>query len=76
MTTQSLDRQLAAALAGKAPGVAVVIVDREEVRAVTAAARAREAKEAKTRADLAAGKLGLDIYGMREKLKEKGLRYL
>jgi 4-hydroxy-4-methyl-2-oxoglutarate aldolase len=54
----------------------VVIVAREEVRSVTAAAKAREAKEANTRADLAAGKLGLDIYGMRGKLKEKGLRYV
>jgi 4-hydroxy-4-methyl-2-oxoglutarate aldolase len=54
----------------------VVIVARGQVRTVIAAAKAREEKEAKTRAQLAAGKLGLDIYGMREKLKEKGLRYV
>jgi 4-hydroxy-4-methyl-2-oxoglutarate aldolase len=36
---------------------------------------AREAKEAQTRARLEAGELGLDIYGMREKLAQKGLVY-
>lgn len=54
----------------------VVIVAREEVRAVIAAAKARDQKEAGTRAQLAAGKLGLDIYGMRGKLEAKGLRYV
>jgi 4-hydroxy-4-methyl-2-oxoglutarate aldolase len=54
----------------------VVIVAREEVRAVIAASRAREEKEAGTRAQLTAGTLGLDIYGMRDKLKAKGLRYV
>jgi 4-hydroxy-4-methyl-2-oxoglutarate aldolase len=54
----------------------VVIVAREEVTAVLAASKAREEKEAGTRAQLAAGKLGLDIYGMRDKLKGKGLRYV
>ena len=33
---------------------------------------ARERKEEGTRARLQAGELGLDIYGMREKLAEKG----
>lgn len=54
----------------------VVIVAREEVRAVIAASKARDQKEAGTRAQLAAGKLGLDIYGMRGKLEAKGLRYV
>ncbi len=36
---------------------------------------AREAKEAKTRERLKAGELGLDIYGMREKLAALGLVY-
>jgi 4-hydroxy-4-methyl-2-oxoglutarate aldolase len=54
----------------------VVIVGRAEVRAVIAACKTREEKEAATRGQLAAGKLGLDIYGMREKLKAKGLRYV
>ena len=51
-------------------------IARDEVRAGIASSRAREETEAKTRADLGAGKLGLDIYGMRPKLKEKGLRYV
>lgn len=38
--------------------------------------RKREAKEAETRKRLMAGELGLDIYGMREKLKAKGLKYV
>ncbi len=54
----------------------VVIVPRAQVTAVIATSKAREEKEAGTRAALAAGKLGLDIYGMREKLKAKGLQYL
>jgi 4-hydroxy-4-methyl-2-oxoglutarate aldolase len=54
----------------------VVVVAREEVKAVLAASQAREEKEAGTRAQLASGKLGLDIYGMRDKLKAKGLRYV
>lgn len=36
----------------------------------------REAKEDATRARLKAGEVGLDIYGMRERLQEKGLTYL
>ena len=36
----------------------------------------REAKEAKVRTRLQAGELGLDIYAMREKLAERGLRYI
>ena len=38
------------------------------------AAAAREAKEDEVRARLKAGELGLDIYGMRERLAAKGLR--
>eukprot|EP01093_Parvamoeba_rugata_P007829 TRINITY_DN2275_c0_g4_i2.p3 TRINITY_DN2275_c0_g4~~TRINITY_DN2275_c0_g4_i2.p3 ORF type:complete len:225 (-),score=53.21 TRINITY_DN2275_c0_g4_i2:394-1068(-) len=37
---------------------------------------AREEKEAKTRARLMAGELGLDIYDMRPRLAEKGLKYV
>lgn len=54
----------------------VVVVRREDAAAVLAAGRAREAKETSTRARLAAGELGLDIYGMREQLAERGLRYV
>lgn len=53
----------------------VVVVRREEAEAVARASEAREAKEAETRQRLAAGELGLDIYGMREALAKKGLRY-
>jgi len=42
---------------------------------VLSAARAREQKEASTRARLAAGELGLDVYDMREALAAKGLTY-
>jgi 4-hydroxy-4-methyl-2-oxoglutarate aldolase len=54
----------------------VVVVNRTEAPAVLEASRAREAKEAATRERLAAGELGLDIYGMREALAAKGLRYV
>lgn len=54
----------------------VVIVPKAEAPRVAAAAAAREAKEAKTRRRLAAGELGLDIYGMRESLAKAGLRYV
>jgi 4-hydroxy-4-methyl-2-oxoglutarate aldolase len=52
----------------------VVIVARDEVRSVTAKSREREDKEATSREKLSAGELGLDLYGMRVKLKERGLR--
>jgi 4-hydroxy-4-methyl-2-oxoglutarate aldolase len=53
----------------------VVVVRRADAAAVAKAAAAREAKEAETRQKLTAGELGLDIYGMREKLAKKGLVY-
>jgi 4-hydroxy-4-methyl-2-oxoglutarate aldolase len=43
---------------------------------VAAAAGAREAKETVNRKRLAAGELGLDIYGMRDTLAKAGLRYV
>ncbi len=51
----------------------VLVVPRGEIDKAIAASAAREAKEAATRARLQAGELGLDIYGMREKLVAKGL---
>jgi len=54
----------------------VVVVDRTRAAAVLDSARAREEREAATRERLAAGELGLDIYGMRDALAAKGLRYV
>ena len=54
----------------------VVVVPRERVAAVADAAEAREKKEEANRKRLAAGELGLDIYGMREALEKAGLRYV
>jgi 4-hydroxy-4-methyl-2-oxoglutarate aldolase len=54
----------------------VVVVRRKEAAAVLAASRSREEKEAGTRARLKAGELGLDLYKMRERLAEKGLKYV
>lgn len=54
----------------------VLVVPRGEAEAALAAGRERLEKEEKTRARLASGELGLDIYGMRERLAEKGLTYV
>jgi len=54
----------------------VVVVSRERVADVASAAEARERKEDATRKRLAAGELGLDIYGMREALAKAGLKYV
>ena len=54
----------------------VVIVARAEVRAVTGKSREREDKEAASREKLSKGDLGIDLYGMRAKLKERGIRYV
>ena len=53
----------------------VVIVPRLAAAAVLRKCRAREQKEAETRARLKAGELGLDVYAMRDRLKAKGLLY-
>lgn len=54
----------------------VVLVKRDEAEAVLAAANKRLANEESKRQRLAAGELGLDIYGMRETLAAKGLKYV
>ncbi len=54
----------------------VCIVRREEAADVLKKARAREANEAEKRARFEAGELGLDIYQMRERLAQKGLKYV
>ncbi len=53
----------------------VVVVPRPAADDVLRRSEAREQKEAGTRARLQAGELGLDIYGMRDKLAAKGLQY-
>jgi 4-hydroxy-4-methyl-2-oxoglutarate aldolase len=54
----------------------VVVVPREKAAEVAKAAKAREANEADKRGKLATGVLGLDMYKMREKLAEMGLKYV
>lgn len=54
----------------------VCVVPREKAATVLEQSVAREKKEAAVRARLKAGELGLDIYGMRQRLAEKGLKYV
>lgn len=53
----------------------VVVVKRVEAAAVLELSRAREAKEAEVRTRLAAGELGVDIYGLRPLLASLGVTY-
>ena len=54
----------------------VVVVPRGGAKTVLSAAQDREANEASKRTRLNAGELGLDLYGMRDRLAAKGLRYV
>lgn len=54
----------------------VVVVARADADAALVAARQRVAKEDTNRARLAAGELGVDMYGLRAKLTELGVEYL
>ncbi len=54
----------------------VCVVPREASAAVLETAEARQASEDATRKRLEAGELGLDIYGMRGRLAERGLKYV
>lgn len=54
----------------------VCVVERERAAEVLEKGRAREAAEVEKRQRLAAGELGLDIYGMRSKLEAMGLKYV
>ena len=54
----------------------VVVVRRAEADQVLAAAQKRMAAEEEKRRRLAAGEIGLDLYDMRGRLAEKGLKYV
>ncbi|HTU72405.1 MAG TPA: 4-carboxy-4-hydroxy-2-oxoadipate aldolase/oxaloacetate decarboxylase [Trebonia sp.] len=54
----------------------VVVVPRARAAAVLDSARARAAREEASRGRYAAGELSLDVNAMRERLAEKGLRYV
>lgn len=53
----------------------VVVVPMANADKALAAGEARIRKEADNRARFEKGELGLDVYGMRERLKARGLRY-
>lgn len=54
----------------------VVVVPRQKTAEVLEKSKAREALEEDKRKRLAAGELGLDIYNMRPRLEEAGLKYV
>ncbi|MFN0028709.1 MAG: 4-carboxy-4-hydroxy-2-oxoadipate aldolase/oxaloacetate decarboxylase [Acidimicrobiales bacterium] len=54
----------------------VVVVEQHAAAAVLGASRARTTKEAQTRTQLAAGELGLDLYNLRAKLDQLGVRVI
>ncbi len=54
----------------------VVIVRRHEAETVAERARERDSAEAGKRRRLADGELGLDLYGMRQRLRERGVTYV
>ena len=54
----------------------VLVIARDELADALEQARTRVANETEKRARLAAGELGLDMYDMRGRLAEKGLKYI
>jgi 4-hydroxy-4-methyl-2-oxoglutarate aldolase len=53
-----------------------MVVPRADVPRALTASRARIDKEATSRAAFAGGELGLDYYGMRQRLPELGVEYV
>ena len=54
----------------------VVVVRREDAAKILAASKAREENEQEKRVRLRAGELGLDMHDVRDKLAQRGLRYV
>ena len=54
----------------------VVCIDRHNAETILEKAIAREDNEASKRTRFLAGELGLDVYNMRQRLKDKGLKYI
>ena len=54
----------------------VVVVPRDEAQWAAAQSAARIAKEDETRRRLVAGELGVDLYGLRDKLAQLGVEYV
>jgi 4-hydroxy-4-methyl-2-oxoglutarate aldolase len=54
----------------------VVVVKRQEAESVLQKSLAREANEEEKRKQFEEGELGLDVYKMRQRLAEKGLKYV
>lgn len=54
----------------------VVCIARDKAEEVLQKSKAREAMETEKRARFEAGELGLDVYNMRDRLKQKGLTYI
>jgi 4-hydroxy-4-methyl-2-oxoglutarate aldolase len=54
----------------------VCVVRRHEAADILEKSVAREEKEAKSRKRYIAGEMGLDMYGWRQRLAEKGLKYI
>jgi 4-hydroxy-4-methyl-2-oxoglutarate aldolase len=54
----------------------VVRVPRDDVSRALAAAQARVVKEEQNRKALADGQLGLDLYGLRARLAERGVEWV